>query len=41
MTFQPLIPTVLTPVVVPVLPDPAPAILAVAEALQPTRSRSR
>jgi hypothetical protein len=35
MTFQPLIPTVLTPVVVPVLPDPAPAILAVAEALQP------
>ncbi len=35
MTFQPLIPTVLTPVVVPVLPDPAAAILAVAEALQP------
>jgi len=35
MTFQPLIPTVLTPVVVPVLPDPASAILAVAEALQP------
>ena len=35
MTFQPLIPTVLTPVAVPVLPDPAPAILAVAEALQP------
>jgi hypothetical protein len=35
MTFQPLIPTVLTPVVVPVLPDPATGILAVAEALQP------
>lgn len=32
MTFQLLIPTVLTPVVVPVLPDPASAILAVAEA---------
>jgi hypothetical protein len=35
MTFQPLIPTVLTPVLVPVLSDPAAAILAVAEALQP------
>ena len=35
MTFQPLIPTVLTPVVVPVLPDPAAAIVSVAEALQP------
>ncbi|MGB4826344.1 MAG: strawberry notch family protein, partial [Paracoccaceae bacterium] len=35
MTFQPLIPTVPTPVVVPVRPDPAAAILAVAEALQP------
>ena len=35
MTFQPLIPTVLTPVVVPVLSDPAAAILVVAEALQP------
>ena len=35
MTFQPLIPTVLTPVVVPVLPDPAAAIMSVAEALQP------
>ncbi|MGL4280288.1 MAG: strawberry notch-like NTP hydrolase domain-containing protein [Albidovulum sp.] len=35
MNFQPLIPTVLTPVVVPVLPEPAAAILAVAEALQP------
>jgi len=39
MTFQPLIPTVLTPVVVPVLPDPAAAILAVAEALQPDLAR--
>jgi hypothetical protein len=35
MTFQPLIPTVLTPVAVPVLPDPAAAIVSVAEALQP------
>jgi hypothetical protein len=35
MTFQPLIPTVLTPVAVSVLTDPATAILAVAEALQP------
>jgi hypothetical protein len=35
MTFQPLIPTVLTPVAVSVLTDPAAAILAVAEALQP------
>ena len=35
MTFQPLIPTELTPVIVPVLPDPAAAILTVAEALQP------
>ena len=35
MTFLPLIPTVLTPVVVPVLPDPAAAIFSVAEALQP------
>ena len=35
MTFQPLIPTVLTPVGVSVLTDPAGAILAVAEALQP------
>jgi hypothetical protein len=39
MTFQPLIPTVLAPVVVPVLPDPAAAILAVAEALQPDLAR--
>lgn len=35
MTFQPLIPTVLTPVAVSVLTDPATGILAVAEALQP------
>ena len=35
MTFQPLIPTVLTPVTVSVLTDPANGILAVAEALQP------
>lgn len=35
MTFQPLIPTVLTPVAVSVLTDPANGILAVAEALQP------
>ncbi|MDE3026804.1 MAG: strawberry notch family protein [Paracoccaceae bacterium] len=35
MTFQPLTPTVLTPVVVPVRPDPTVAILTVAEALQP------
>ncbi len=35
MTFQPLIPTVLTPVAVSVLPDPATGILVVAEALQP------
>ncbi len=35
MTFQPLIPTELTPVVVPVLSDPAGAIMSVAEALQP------
>ena len=35
MTFQPLIPTVLTPVVVPVLSNPAGAIISVAEALQP------
>jgi hypothetical protein len=35
MTFQPLIPTVLRPVVIPALPDPAATILAVAEALQP------
>jgi len=39
MTFQPLIPTVLTPVAVSVLPDPAAAILAVAEALQPDLAR--
>jgi len=39
MTFQPLIPTVLTPVAVSVLTDPAPAILAVAEALQPDLSK--
>uniref|UniRef100_UPI00124C0F4C strawberry notch family protein n=1 Tax=Gemmobacter serpentinus TaxID=2652247 RepID=UPI00124C0F4C len=35
MTFQPLIPTVLTPVAVSVLTDPATGILAVADALQP------
>ncbi len=35
MTFQPLIPTVLTPVAFSVLTDPATGILAVAEALQP------
>ena len=35
MTFQPLIPTVLMPVGVSVLTDPATGILAVAEALQP------
>ena len=35
MTYQPLIPTVLTPVAVSVLTDPATGILAVAEALQP------
>ena len=35
MTFQPLIPTVLTPVAVSGLTDPATGILAVAEALQP------
>ena len=35
MTFQLLIPTVLAPVVVPALPDPTAAIIAVAEALQP------
>jgi hypothetical protein len=35
MTFQPLIQTVLTPVGVPVLPDPAAAIMSVAKALQP------
>ena len=35
MTFQPLIPTVLTPVSVSVMTDPATGILAVAEALQP------
>ena len=35
MTFQPLIPTVLTPVAVSVLTDPATGILAVAEAMQP------
>ena len=35
MTFQPLIPTVLTPVGVPVLSDRAGAIMSVAEALQP------
>ncbi len=35
MTFQPLIPTVLPPVAVSVLTDPATGVLAVAEALQP------
>jgi hypothetical protein len=35
MTFQPLIPTVLMPVGVSVLTDPATGILAVAKALQP------
>ena len=39
MTFQPLIPTVLTPVAVSVLTDPATGILAVAEALQPDLAR--
>ena len=35
MRFQPVIPTMLTPVGVPVLPDPVAAFLCVAEALQP------
>ena len=39
MTFQPLIPTLLMPVGVRVLPDPAAVILSLAEALQPDLTR--